>query len=267
MNWTYVHIYGLMGGYWSTHVNLVAAVMGRMADSGWGDAESRIENVDTRARERMLMDETSVTVRGARSVGPDTLAIDFETPPGFEAEPGQFVQLLADLDGTEVARFYTLSSPSIDDTFEVTVAIDPEGEFGPHLADLEPGDTIRVKGPFGDSYYRGEDQVVVLAGGPGIGPAVAIGERTLLEGGDVAVVYQDDGLVHEARLSTLADQGAAVFVVTDAFQAGVSGALATVPGAVFVFGFAEFVEQSKNALVAAGFDLDDGHFESFGPAP
>lgn len=213
------------------------------------------------------MDETAVTVRGVASVGPDTLAITFETPDSFEAEPGQFVQLIADVEGEEVARFYTLSSPSVEDTFEVTVAVDPEGEFGPYLADLESGDTVRINGPFGESYYRGEDEVVVLAGGPGIGPAVAIAERALSEGGKAAIVYQDDGLVHEGRLSSLATGGADVFVVDEAFGNAVAAGLAAVPGSVFVFGFAEFVEKSKNSLVAAGFDIDEGSFESFGPAP
>ena len=213
------------------------------------------------------MDETAVTVRGVESVGPDTLAITFETPDAFEAEPGQFVQLIADVEGEEVARFYTLSSPDVDDSFEVTVAVDPDGEFGPYLADVEAGDTLRIKGPFGDSHYRGEDEVVVLAGGPGIGPAVAIAERALAEDGDAAIVYRADGLVHESRLSSLATAGAEIFVADEDFAGAVSAALATVPGAVFVFGFADFVEESKNALVAAGFDIDEGSFESFGPAP
>lgn len=213
------------------------------------------------------MDETSVTVRGVSSVGPDTVAIEFETPEGFEALPGQFVKLAGTVDDEEYARFYTLSSPDVEGTFEVTVAIDPEGEFGPYLAGLTAGDSVRVKGPFGDSHYRGEDEVVVLAGGPGIGPAVAIAERVRSAGGDAAIVYRDDGLVHEDRLATLAHGGADIFVVDGEFPGAVSAALASVPGAVFVFGFAEFVEASKNALVAAGFDIDEGSFESFGPAP
>lgn len=213
------------------------------------------------------MDETAVTVRGVTDVGPDTVAIEFETPAAFSAEPGQFVQLLGTVDGEEVARFYTLSSPDVEDSFEVTVAIDPDGEFGPYLASLSAGDKVTIKGPFGESYYRGEDAVVVLAGGPGIGPAVAIAERTLAEDGDAAIVYQDDGIVHADRLAALSQAGAAVYVVDEGFGSAVASALAAVPGAVFAFGFAEFVEQSKNALVATGFDIDDGFFESFGPAP
>jgi ferredoxin-NADP reductase len=57
------------------------------------------------------MDPTDTRVTAVRQVGPDAVALDLETPDGFEARPGQFVKLTATVAGEEESRFYTISSP------------------------------------------------------------------------------------------------------------------------------------------------------------
>ena len=86
--------------------------------------------------------DATVDVTDTTTVGPDTVAIEFATPAGFDAQPGQFVKLSATVDGENYARFYTLSSPDVDGTFEITVGIDPEegGPFSEFLADLSAGE-------------------------------------------------------------------------------------------------------------------------------
>jgi len=210
------------------------------------------------------MEPTDVAVRDVRTVGPDTVAMTLSTPAGFEANPGEFVLVRASVDGEEIARHYTLSSPTVDDTFEITVGVDPDGDLSPWLADREPGDELSIEGPFGNLAYAGDGDVVVLAGGPGVGPAVAIAERAHDAGHDAAVVYLDDAPAHEARLSALATGGADVAIASDAdaFADGV-GRVADA-GQVYVFGFQAFCEQALDALEAAGADPDDAAVESFG---
>ncbi|KAB1189036.1 MULTISPECIES: FAD-dependent oxidoreductase [Haloferax] len=213
--------------------------------------------------------DATVTVAAAHDVGPGTVAIEFETPAEFEANPGQFVKLSADVDGESYARFYTLSSPGVTDTFEVTVGIDPEegGPFSRHLESLSAGDTIDLSGPFGQSYYDGEDRVVVLAGGPGIGPAVGIAEAAVADGNEAAVVYLDDAPAHEDRLDALGNDGASVVVtdddadLSDAVAAALTGSEAE---QVFVYGFADFVDAAVEAIEAAGGDADAAKVENFG---
>jgi len=213
------------------------------------------------------MDGTEVAVRAVESVGTDTIALTLETPPGFDAEPGQFVQLAATVDGEEVTRHYTLSSPDADETFEVTVEIDPSGSLSPYLADLEPGKTVEVAGPYGDSFYEGEESVVVLAGGPGVGPAVGIGERASDEGATVTVVYEDADPAHEERLTGLAAAGATVVITDDVSNEEVLEVLADAQGQTFIYGFAGFLDRATAALDAASVDADEAKTENFGPAP
>jgi 3-phenylpropionate/trans-cinnamate dioxygenase ferredoxin reductase subunit len=213
------------------------------------------------------MDGTEVAVRSVEAVGTDTVALVLETPKGFDARPGQFVQVGATVEGEQITRHYTLSSPDSDETFETTVEVDPEGSLSPSLADLEPGATVEVAGPFGDAYYEGEDSVVVLAGGPGVGPAVGIGERAHDEGGTVTVVYEDADPAHEERLKSLADAGATVAITDDVSDESVLELLADAQGQLFIYGFADFLDRAHAALDAANVDTDGAKSENFGPAP
>jgi len=211
--------------------------------------------------------DATVTVTETTDVGADTVAISFETPEGFEAAPGQFVKLAADVDGESYARFYTLSSPDVDETFEITVEIDPEeaGPFSELLAALSAGDEINMSGPFGSDYYEGEARVVVLAGGPGIGPAVGIGERTLADGGELAIVYQDDEPAHHQRLAALREAGATVTITDGEIAAAVDSALTHAEDEqLFVYGFGTFVDEATAAVEAAGGDTDQLKVENFG---
>lgn len=210
--------------------------------------------------------DASVVVRSVESVGQDTVAIAFESPPEFEAQPGQFVKLTGVVDDEEYSRFYTLSSPDVDEDFEITVEITEEGgPFSAYLAELEPGDEIDMAGPFGKDYYEGEPRVVVIAGGPGIGPAVGIGERARADGAAVAIIYQDDAPAHVDRLETLEERGGDVWITDDDIAPFVEAA---VTGAedeqVFVYGFASFVDDAVDAIEAAGGVPGGAKIENFG---
>lgn len=235
------------------------------------------------------MDFTA-TVEATTDVGPDTVAVSLTAPPAFDAKPGQFVKLSATLDGESVSRFYTVSSPDTDGTFETTVGLDDgddeDGEdgddgddekasddgaedddpdFAEYLVAREVGDEIDVSGPFGDQFYESEARAVVLAGGPGVGPAVAIAERALAAGNEAAVVYRSDAPAHTDRLDALHERGVSVTVTDGEIGAAVADAVRGADGErAFVYGFAEFVADAEAALSAAGYDVDDAKVENFG---
>jgi len=210
------------------------------------------------------MEGTEVEIAGVRRVGHDTVALRVASPPGFDARPGQFVQVRATVDGDAVTRHYSISSPDAGETFELTVGVDPEGTLTPWLADVERGDTVEVDGPFGRVYYEDESRVVVLAAGPGIGAGVGVAEAALSGGGGAALVYRTDAPVHEPRLSGLAAAGADAYVVSDdaAFDSAVAGTVGR--GQVFVYGFEPFVKAAEAAVRAAGGDPGTAKVENFG---
>lgn len=222
------------------------------------------------------MDGIPVTVESVREVGPDTVALELEAPDDFDALPGQFVLLRAapgtdgeDGDADEddvVERHYTLSSPSVDDTFEITVGVDPDGDLSPWLATLEGGETVHIDGPFGTITYERDSDVVAIAGGPGIGPAVSIAEAAREAGHEATVIYQDDAPAHRDRLEALEDAGASVVVV----DADADGELADAieahleDGQVYAFGFDDFVTFVAETIDEAGGDSDEALIENFG---
>jgi ferredoxin-NADP reductase len=213
------------------------------------------------------MEDDPVSVAAVSSVGQNAIAIAFESPADFSARPGQFVKLVAAVDGERESRFYTISSSDVEDTFEVTVEIDPDGALGPVLADLEAGDTVTVSGPYGNAYYEGEPRAVVLAGGPGVGPAVGIARRALADGNEAAIVYRDDDHIHRDALADLEAEGITVHVLDadDDMAAATTDVLTHDEGEqVFVYGFADFLDAATTAIDAAGGDPDGAKVENFG---
>lgn len=204
------------------------------------------------------------SVADVEEVGQDTVAIEFETPDGFTGEPGQFVSVQATVDGVEEASYYTISSPCVSDVFEVTVAVDPQGALGPWLADRVVGDEVEIEGPFGDIQYTGHESVVILAEGPGIGPAVGVGERAQEAEQNITIIYYGADPPHRARLDALEDDNATV-VVTQSFDEATNVIDSVTDEGVYAFGFEQFVKDVKEAVYDAGIDKENAHIESFGP--
>lgn len=196
-------------------------------------------------------------------VGKDNVAIGLTTPSAFDAYPGQFVQIRAEIHGEEISRYYTISSPTVAETFEITVEVDPEGTLSPWLRERPVGESVAVDGPFGDIRYSGERDVAILASGPGIGPAVGIAERAHMEGSRASVIHDEETPIHRRRLETLERNGGTVSYAPDD-DALVTSVTEATPDAVFVFGFERFVSNARSALSTADVDVPVA-VESFGP--
>lgn len=206
---------------------------------------------------------SKLSITRLEDVGNHTIAIEVETPNDFEAYPGQFVLVKGDIDGEEETGYYTISSPTVEETFEMTIAVDPDGTLGPWLSERTLNEEITVEGPFGNVRYTGDSDAFVFAGGPGIGPAIGIAESAMNAGHDVTIVYGGNNPPHERRLNAIERDGATLVFSNDLKAAVDSLELSTAE--TYVFGFQSFVEDVKTALTEADVDLEDIEIESFGP--
>jgi ring-1,2-phenylacetyl-CoA epoxidase subunit PaaE len=100
-------------------------------------------------------------------------------------EAGQFLTLIADIDGEETRRSYSLcSSPQTDETLAVTVKRIPNGKMSNFLNDmLKEGQTLKISEPAGRFTLtpnpRQARHVVLIGAGSGITPLMSM-LKTLL---------------------------------------------------------------------------------------
>lgn len=152
--------------------------------STWGDDE----------------DESLLVCQAVLDVTHDVKTFTFASPEGhlFHFEPGQFVTLRLDVDGTEVLRSYTVSSPPTrPHALSITVKRTPGGVVSPWLHDtVRPGTALRVQPPLGvfSTSRHPAQKYLFLSAGSGITPLMSM-TRTLADlGRDADVVF-----VHSAR--------------------------------------------------------------------
>ncbi|QGN07371.1 oxidoreductase [Halorhabdus sp. CBA1104] len=129
----------------------------------------------------------------AKSFTGDDKLYEIQLPDGEELghQPGQFVQLL--VPGVGEAPFSITSSPTKPGPFELTVR--SVGNVTKAIHNLEPGDTVGVRGPYGtgfDPAVLEREDILFIAGGIGLAPLRSIINYTLDERerfGELTTVY------------------------------------------------------------------------------
>ena len=90
----------------------------------------------------------------------------------FDFQAGQFVSMLAQHDGREITRAYSIASaPRGDNTFDLCLNRVPDGFFSNWLSDLRAGAEVKFHGPHG--YFTLKHPVrdsIFVATGTGIAP-------------------------------------------------------------------------------------------------
>ena len=120
------------------------------------------------------------------------------SPSQFRFQPGQFITLDLEMDGTPINRCYTVSSPPTrPDTISITVKRQPGGIVSNWLHDhVKPGVEIKALGPAGEftCANNSAQKYLFLSGGSGVTPLMSM-SRTLYDlGEDKDIVF-----VHSAR--------------------------------------------------------------------
>jgi ferredoxin-NADP reductase len=107
---------------------------------------------------------------------------------------GQHIDLkLTAEDGYSAQRSYSLSRPANGERIELTVQQIDDGEVSPYLAGVRPGEDIEIRGPIGGWFVwrpAQETYVLLIAGGSGIAPLMAmLRQRILVGSAEFRLVY------------------------------------------------------------------------------
>lgn len=141
----------------------------------------------------------NLTVKNIVQETKDSISIAFAQPADRKIvyKAGQFLSLIATVDGKEVRRAYSLcSSPFVDEDLVVLVKRVEDGLVSNHLIDqLKVGNVVKVMEPAGHfttEYNRDRKRhIVMFAGGSGITPMMSHIKSTLSQEPDsvVSLIY------------------------------------------------------------------------------
>ena len=211
---------------------------------------------------------------------PTVKSFRFDLPMWMPHLPGQHYDVkLTAPDGYVAERSYSIASSPLDEgEIELTVDRLADGEVSPYLHDvLEEGDQVEVRGPFASYFvWRGEAPVLLVGGGSGVVPLMAIlrHRRRTMPDLPMRLVYSvrtADDVIYADELGE-----DAVLTFTREPPAGWTGhtgridaALLTDPAlayaTAFVCGSNGFVEAATGLLIDNGFEPERVRTERFGP--
>lgn len=114
--------------------------------------------------------------------------------PVIAHKPGQYIGVRMNINGTDLRRNYSLSAPSSGSGLRITVKREQGGVASNYLHQASAGSVLEIFPPSGDfTLIDGTKPLVLISGGVGITPTMAMAE-TALEAGNRQVVF-----IHYAR--------------------------------------------------------------------
>lgn len=213
--------------------------------------------------------------------------------PVMTHKSGQYLTFWFDIPGQPpVKRNYSISSAPDGSSYRISVKREPQGLASGWLHQQPAGTVLKVAAPAGEFYLQPAPTrpVVLLSGGVGLTPMVAMLEALVAERAQVPVHYihgthDRDTHAMRAHVRALAGQGADVRV-TDFHQTPLPGEVAgrdydhaglitdewllanTDPAQAdyYICGPRPFLRAAVSALSLAGVPASRIHYEFFGPA-
>ncbi|GGC17024.1 flavohemoprotein [Novosphingobium endophyticum] len=214
--------------------------------------------------------------------------------PVMAHKPGQYLTFWFEIPGhPPVKRNYSISAAPNGETYRISVKREPQGLASGWLHDeAKQGTILKVAAPAGEFFLadRSERPVVLLSGGVGLTPMVAMLEALVEDGADVPVHYvhgTHDRQTHAMRdhVRATAARGKAVKVIDfhqtpladevegrDYDAAGIitdEWLVANTPvneATYYICGPRPFLRHAVSTLSLAGVPSDRIHYEFFGPA-
>ena len=220
------------------------------------------------------------TVASIKQETPHVKSFRLALPMWMPHLPGQHYDVrLTAPDGYRAQRSYSVASSPLD-AGEIELTIDrlDEGEVSPYFHDVvATGDQVEVRGPFASYFvWRGERPVLLVGGGSGVVPLMAIlrhRRRTMPDlpmhlvysvRSDDDVIYADE-LGDDATLTYTREAPPGWAGHTGRIDAALLGAADIGSATAFVCGSNGFVESAASLLLETGFAPLQVKTERFGP--
>jgi ferredoxin-NADP reductase len=220
------------------------------------------------------------TVHSIKQETPQVKSFRIELPMWMPHLPGQHYDVrLTAPDGYRAQRSYSIASSPLDEgEIELTIDRLDDGEVSPYFHDVVvEGDQVEVRGPFASYFvWRGEAPVLLLGGGSGVVPLMAImrHRRRTMPGLPMLLIYsvrQAEDVIYAEELG-----GDAALTFTREPPQGWTGHVGHIDGSMipdgefasgiaFVCGSNGFVEAATRLVLEAGFEPERIRTERFGP--
>ncbi len=214
--------------------------------------------------------------------------------PVMRHKPGQYLTFWLEIPGhAPIKRNYSISAAANGETYRISVKREPQGLVSGWLHDeANEGTVLKVAAPAGEFFLDGtpERPVVLLSGGVGLTPMVAMLEALVAQGNAVPVHYihgthDRDTHAMQGHIRGQAAKSSAVRV-TDFHQSPLAGEVEgrdyDVAGLIteewlvsntdvgeadyYICGPRPFLRHAVSALSLAGVPASRIHYEFFGPA-
>lgn len=104
----------------------------------------------------------------------NTFEVHLAIPEGFQYVPGQFIQIIIPETNNKLTRSYSLASITTDGHLELCMKIVPGGTTETYFQHLKPGDTVTIRGPFGQFTHKEHTSVGYVATGVGLAPIMGL---------------------------------------------------------------------------------------------
>jgi ferredoxin-NADP reductase len=222
------------------------------------------------------------TVTAIKRETPHVKSFRIALPMWMPHLPGQHYDVrLTAPDGYRAQRSYSIASSPLDEgEIELTIDRLEDGEVSPYFHDVvTEGDEVEVRGPF-TSYFvwRGESPVLLVGGGSGVVPLMAMlrHRRRTMPDVPMRLIYSvrtDEDVIYSDELGD-----DAVLTFTRSTPDGWRGhtgrldqqlifenASPFLLGIAFLCGTNGFVEAASQLLLAAGLPPQQVRTERFGP--
>jgi ferredoxin-NADP reductase len=220
------------------------------------------------------------TVAAVKEETPRVKSFRIELPMWVPHLPGQHYDVrLTAPDGYQAQRSYSIASSPLDEgAVELTIDRLDDGEVSPYFHDVvREGDQVELRGPFASYFvWRGESPVLLVGGGSGVVPLMAIlrHRRLTMPELPMRLVYSVRSAEDVIYADELNDDAALTFTReppdgwtghTGRIDSELVSEAAAESGTAFICGSNGFVEAAANLVLEAGYEPRRVRTERFGP--